>query len=66
MVPSLRNVAVTAPYFHDGSVAQLEGAVKKMGEIQLGISLRQGEIDLITKFLGTLTGEYQGRSLKVN
>ena len=65
-VPSLRNVAVTAPYFHDGSVAQLEGAVRKMGEIQLGISLKKGEVDLITKFLGTLTGEFQGRSLEIN
>ena len=65
-VPSLRNVAVTAPYFHDGSVAQLEAAVRKMGEIQLGISLKKGEIDLITKFLGTLTGEFQGRSLEIN
>lgn len=65
-VPSLRNVAVTAPYFHDGGVAQLEAAVRKMGEIQLGISLKKGEIDLITKFLGTLTGEFQGRSLENN
>lgn len=65
-VPSLRNVAVTAPYFHDGSMARLEEAVRKMGEIQLGISLKKGEIDLITKFLGTLTGEYQGRSLNIN
>lgn len=65
-VPSLRNVAVTAPYFHDGSEAQLVGAVRKMGEIQLGISLKKGEIDLITKFLGTLTGEFQGRSLEIN
>jgi len=65
-VPSLRNVAVTAPYFHDGSAEKLEAAVRKMGEIQLGISLKEREIDLITKFLGTLTGEYQGRSLETN
>ena len=47
-------------------MARLEEAVRKMGEIQLGISLKKGEIDLITKFLGTLTGEYQGRSLNIN
>lgn len=65
-VPSLRNVAVTAPYFHDGSVSSLEEAVRKMGEIQLGISLRKEEIDLIAKFLGTLTGEFEGRPLEAS
>jgi cytochrome c peroxidase len=62
-VPSLRNVAVTAPYFHDGSAASLPEAVTIMARVQLGRGLPDRDIDLIVKFLGTLTGEYQGRSL---
>ena len=62
-VPSLRNVAVTAPYFHDGSVAQLDDAVRKMGEIQLGESLTDQEVRLIVQFLHSLTGEYKGRPI---
>ena len=62
-VPSLRNVAVTAPYFHDGRIASLDRAVEIMGRSQLGRELPQQDIDLIVKFLGTLTGVYQGRSL---
>ena len=62
-VPSLRNVAVTGPYFHDGSVDSLAEAVRKMGEAQLGEKLLDAEIDLIVKFLRTLTGEYRGRPL---
>jgi cytochrome c peroxidase len=64
-VPSLRNVAVTAPYFHDGSVPTLEKAVGIMARAQLGRTLTAEEIGLIVKFLHTLTGEYQGRSLAV-
>src|SRR3546814_9986284 len=48
-VPSLCNVAITAPYFHDGSVAQLDDAVRKMGEIQLGESLTEEEAGLIVR-----------------
>jgi cytochrome c peroxidase len=62
-VPSLRNVAVTAPYFHDGSVAQLDDAVRKMAEIQLGQALTEEEIGLIMRFLRTLTGEYNGQPI---
>lgn len=62
-VPSLRNVAVSAPYFHDGSAASLPQAVSIMARVQLGRDLPGRDIDLIVKFLGTLTGEYQGRSL---
>jgi cytochrome c peroxidase len=62
-VPSLRNVAVTAPYFHDGSASSLADAVAIMARVQLGREVPDGDIDLIVKFLGTLTGEYQGRSL---
>jgi len=55
-VPSLRNVAMTPPYFHDGSVATLEEAVQVMGRVQLGVTLPDAEISEIVAFLGTLTG----------
>jgi cytochrome c peroxidase len=56
-VPSLRNVALTAPYFHDGSAATLEEAVATMGNSQLGRDLSPAEIDLLVTFLGTLSGK---------
>ncbi len=56
-VPSLRNVTKTAPYFHDGSVADLGEAVKMMAEYQLGKELSKEQIDSIVAFLGSLTGE---------
>ncbi|WP_292400496.1 cytochrome c peroxidase [Mesorhizobium sp.] len=62
-VPSLRNVAVTAPYFHDGRTASLGQAVRIMARNQLGRELDQRDADLIVEFLGTLTGEYRGRPL---
>jgi len=62
-VPSLRNVAVTAPYFHDGRTPTLETAVTIMARVQLGRTLSQEDIQAIVQFLHTLTGEYQGRSL---
>ena len=62
-VPSLRNVAVTAPYFHDGQVETLEEAVYIMGKTQLGRELNAKDIELISRFLRTLTGKYQGRYL---
>ena len=55
-VPSLRNVAMTPPYFHDGSVATLPAAVRTMGRVQLGRELTSREIDDIVAFLGSLTG----------
>lgn len=59
-VPSLRNVAATAPYFHDGSAATLEEAVRGMALAQLNLALPEGEVRAITAFLGTLTGTYRG------
>jgi cytochrome c peroxidase len=56
-VPSLRNVALTAPYFHDGSAPQLEDAVAIMGRYQLGIDLPPGDVKLIAAFLASLSGE---------
>lgn len=55
-VPSLRNVAKTDPYFHDGSVAQLARAVEIMGKTQLGKALSPKETADIVAFLGSLTG----------
>jgi len=55
-VPSLRNVAMTPPYFHDGSVATLPEAVRVMGKVQLGKDLSKPDIDAIVTFLGSLTG----------
>jgi cytochrome c peroxidase len=55
-VPSLRNVAKTAPYFHDGSVEDLSKAVKIMGKAQLGKALSDKDTAEIVAFLGSLTG----------
>jgi cytochrome c peroxidase len=55
-VPSLRNVGLTAPYFHDGSVSRLSDAVRMMGKHQLGLDLTAGEIAAIVAWLDTLTG----------
>jgi cytochrome c peroxidase len=63
-VPSLRNIALTAPYFHDGSAASLPEAVDVMFRFQLGRPASPQDKELIVKFLHTLTGEYKGRSLE--
>ena len=55
-VPSLRNVALTPPYFHDGSAPTLEIAVLEMGYVQLGKRLSAEEVTLLVAFLNTLTG----------
>lgn len=55
-VPSLRNITLTAPYFHTGSVWDLRQAVVVMGTAQLGTSLSDADVDSLTAFLGSLTG----------
>ncbi|MDP2341393.1 MAG: protein kinase [Deltaproteobacteria bacterium] len=55
-VPSLRNVGVTAPYFHDGSARTLEEAVRTMAKLQLGRSLDDADVSAIVAFLHSLTG----------
>lgn len=55
--PTLRNVALTPPYFHSGVVWELEDAVKIMGSAQLGQELTDDEVAAITAFLHTLTGK---------
>jgi len=60
-VPSLRNVATTAPYFHDGSAASLDEAVRMMATSQLDLELTDQQVDDIVAFLQSLTGIYHSR-----
>ena len=60
-VPSLRNVATTAPYFHDGSAPSLDDAVRKMATAQLNLTLTDQQVDEIVAYLRSLTGTYHGR-----
>jgi cytochrome c peroxidase len=59
-VPSLRNVAMTAPYFHDGSAPTLQDAIRRMAAAQLDRTLSDQQVDSLVAFLKTLTGTYQG------
>jgi cytochrome c peroxidase len=59
-VPMLRNIALTAPYFHDGSVATLEEAVRIMADVQLGRTLGDDEVRRIVAFLESLSGDVPG------
>lgn len=63
-VPSLRNVAKTAPYFHDGSLKTLDETIHTMAEYQLGTNLSHEEVQSIAAFLGSLTGELPKDALK--
>jgi cytochrome c peroxidase len=56
-VPVLRNVELTAPYFHTGKLWSLSESVGVMGEAQLGKEFTEEELTRITTFLGTLTGD---------
>ncbi len=56
-VPSLRNISKTAPYFHDGSVAELSKAIKVMGKTQLNKDLTDVEVSSIVTFLDALTAD---------
>ncbi len=56
-VPSLRNVELTSPYMHDGSIKTLGEAIQYMARHQLGEHLTPEEVDLLTLFLKSLTGE---------
>lgn len=63
-VPTLRNVALTAPYFHDGSAKTLEQAVREMARYQTpDHNMSDADVQAIVAFLNTLTGTYQGKSL---
>ncbi|HJZ21403.1 MAG TPA: cytochrome c peroxidase, partial [Bradyrhizobium sp.] len=60
-VPSLRNVATTPPYFHDGGTPRLDDAVRKMAAAQLDRTLSDQQVDSIVAFLQTLTGTFRGK-----
>lgn len=57
-VPTLRNVALTAPYFHNGAVPTLDEAVRVMARTQLGKDLTDAQTADLVAFLGALTGEF--------
>jgi cytochrome c peroxidase len=63
-VPSLRNVATTPPYFHDGSAPTLPEAVKAMGVAQLDRVLTDQQTAAVVVFLNTLTGTYRGQEVR--
>tara|TARA_R110000868_G_scaffold136049_3_gene348796 strand:+ start:798 stop:1799 length:1002 start_codon:yes stop_codon:yes gene_type:complete len=56
-VPSLRNVEKTGPWFHDGSITDLDEAIRIMGQYQLGVELSATDISEIRAFLSSLTGQ---------
>lgn len=62
-VPTLRNIALTAPYFHNGTVKTLETAVQVMGKTQLNKDLTDAEIKDIVAFLNGLTGEFPKQTM---
>jgi cytochrome c peroxidase len=57
-VPTWRNIALTAPYFHNGSVSSLEEAVRVMAKTQLNKTLKDDEVKDIVEFLKALTGKF--------
>lgn len=57
-IPTLRNIALTAPYFHNGAVDTLEEAVRVMASAQLNTTLDEGDVADIVAFLNSLTGEF--------
>jgi cytochrome c peroxidase len=63
-VPGLRNVAKTAPYFHDGSAKTLEEAVTLMARYQVGEELNPRDVSSIVSWLGALTGELPAEYIK--
>jgi cytochrome c peroxidase len=58
-VPSLRNIAETAPYFHDGSAATLQEAIKVMMHYQIGTPVSEKHLEYLVAFLESLTGELE-------
>ena len=62
-VPGLRNIELTWPYYHDGTRATMEEAVRDMAFYQYDVVLDDAEVAAIVAFLRTLTGEYQGKKL---
>jgi cytochrome c peroxidase len=65
-VPSLRNIATTPPYFHDGSAPTLDDAIRKMAFAQLNSKLTDAQVASIVVFLESLTGNFRGRPVGAN
>ena len=63
-VPNLRNVELTHPYLHDGTVTTLDEAVRIMGVYCSGLDVPQKDRALIVGFLRTLTGRHEGRPVQ--
>ncbi len=62
-VPTWRNVAITAPYFHNGKVKTLDEAVRVMAKTQLDMDLNDSQISDIVAFLNALTGEFPKQTM---
>ncbi len=61
--PTLRNVALTYPYYHDGSVTTLGEAISKMAKYQVGRDISEDDCKKVESFLRALTGQYKGKTL---
>jgi cytochrome c peroxidase len=64
-VPGLRNVGMTYPYFHDGSITNLDSSVKIMGKVELNKNFTDTEVKNIVSFLNTLTGDIREDAKKM-
>ena len=64
-VPGLRNVEMTYPYFHDGSIASLDSTIKIMGKLELNKKFTESEVKNIVSFLMTLTGDIREEARKM-
>lgn len=62
--PTLRNVALTWPYYHDGSVPTLDKAIDMMARYQVGREMPAADVKKVQHFLEALTGQYKGQTLK--
>jgi cytochrome c peroxidase len=61
----LRNIALTAPYFHNGAVKDLNTAVKIMAKLQVGIDISDADTADVVAFLNALTGEFPAQTMPV-
>lgn len=62
-VPTWRNIALTAPYFHNGAVKTLHEAVRVMAKLQLDVDLKSEQVEDIVAFLNTLSGEFPKQTM---
>lgn len=62
-VPTWRNIAITAPYFHNGKVKTLDEAVRVMAKTQLDLDLKENQVADIVAFLASLTGEFPKQTM---